>query len=113
MNNSDIFLFQKDLITETVGEGVKRQIMGYDENLMLVKVEFETGGIGSIHKHSHVQTTYVASGRFEVNIDGEKQILAQGDGFFVPSDAPHGVVCIEAGILIDVFNPVRKDFLKD
>lgn len=112
MKNSEKFLLQKNLITEVAGEGIKRQIMGYDENIMLVKVEFEAGGIGDIHSHPHVQTTYVVSGKFEINIDGEKQILEAGDGFFVPSNISHGAVCLEAGLLIDVFNPMRQDFLK-
>lgn len=95
-----------------LGGGVKRQIMGYDENVMLVKVSFEKGSIGAIHDHVHVQTSYVAGGKFEINIDGEKRILSAGDGFFAPSGKTHGVVCLEAGILIDVFHPMRKDFLK-
>ena len=98
---------------EKVGEGVTLQIMGYNNDIMLVKVEFETGSIGDIHAHPHTQTSYVASGKFEVNIDGEKQILAAGDGFFIAPNKPHGVLCMESGILIDAFSPVRKDFLKD
>ncbi|GHU91619.1 cupin [Bacteroidia bacterium] len=95
-----------------LGGGVKRQIMGYDENVMLVKVSFEKDSIGAIHDHVHVQTSYVASGKFEINIDGRKRILSAGDGFFAPSGKTHGVVCLEAGTLIDVFHPMRKDFLK-
>jgi len=94
-----------------LGSGMKRQIMGYDENVMLVKVSFEKGSVGALHEHPHVQTTYVASGKFEINVDGEKQILSAGDGFFAPSGKTHGVTCLEAGILIDVFSPMRKDFL--
>lgn len=111
MQQSKEFLFRKELETEFAGEGVTRQIMGYDENVMLVKVMFQKGSIGSVHTHPHVQTSYVASGKFEVNIGGDKKILEEGDGFFVPSGIEHGVVCLEAGILIDTFNPYRKDFL--
>ncbi|MDR1369810.1 MAG: cupin domain-containing protein [Dysgonamonadaceae bacterium] len=112
MQNNQIF-FESDF-TELIdlGAGCSRQIMGYDDNVMLVKASFETGGIGAIHEHPHVQTSYVATGKFEVTVDGDKRILSAGDGFFVPSGKQHGVVCLEAGILIDVFHPVRKDFLK-
>jgi quercetin dioxygenase-like cupin family protein len=54
----------------------------------------------------------VAGGSFEVNINGEKKILNTGDGFYTEPDKPHGVVCLEAGILMDVFTPMRLEFLK-
>ncbi len=106
------FILSNEVSLQYAAEGITRQIMGYDGQLMMVKVIFEKGAIGYVHEHFHSQTTYVASGRFEVMIKDEKQILGSGDGFYVEPDASHGVVCLEAGVLIDVFNPVRLDFLK-
>ena len=51
------------------------------------------------------------SGKFEVEVDGHKQVLAAGGCFFVPSMKMHGAVCLESGILLDVFSPAREDFL--
>lgn len=96
---------------ENVAPGMVRQIMGYDTNLMLVKVDFEKGGVGAVHKHPHQQVSYVVAGKFEVEIDGKKEILEAGDAFVVPSDALHGAVCLEAGTLIDTFSPMRDDFI--
>jgi quercetin dioxygenase-like cupin family protein len=96
---------------EPAGVGVRRQILGYDGQLMLVKVEFQKGAIGSVHEHFHSQASYVASGKFEVQINDEKQVLGVGDGFYVAPDVPHGVLCLEAGVLIDTFSPMRLDFL--
>jgi quercetin dioxygenase-like cupin family protein len=56
--------------------------------------------------------THIAEGKFEVTIDDEKKILEKGDSFYIPSNVMHGVVCLESGLLIDVFSPVREDFLK-
>jgi len=106
------FLKVSELAWEVVGEGLTRQIMGYDGQLMLVKVKFEKGAIGYLHDHFHSQCTYVASGLFEVTINGEMQILVPGDGFYAAPDAPHGVVCLEAGILMDAFSPMRLDFIQ-
>lgn len=94
-----------------VGEGLTRQILGYDGQVMLVRVQFKVGAIGYVHEHYHSQASYVVSGKFEVMINGEKKILTSGDGFYVEPDAPHGAVCLEEGELIDVFSPVRADFL--
>ncbi len=110
--NTINFLFENKIEWEEVGEGVRRQIMGYDDKLMTVKVEFQTGAIGSLHAHPHSQITYVASGIFEFEIDSVKKIVKAGDGLYMAPDVIHGVVCLESGILIDSFSPVREDFLK-
>jgi quercetin dioxygenase-like cupin family protein len=47
-----------------------------------------------------------------VHIDDEKRILETGDGFFIPPNLIHGAVCLEEGELVDVFSPVREDFLE-
>ena len=95
-----------------VEPGVKRKVMTYSEQLMLVKVAFETGRVGALHHHPHLQISYVASGVFEITINGVVKTLRQGDAFFVPADAVHGAVGVEAGMLVDVFSPMRADFLK-
>lgn len=97
---------------EEVGPGVSRKILGYDTELMLVCAKFAKGAVGALHHHPHRQVTYVAAGKFEVEIDGKKQTLNTGDSFFVAPDLMHGAVALEAGILVDVFAPARQDFLK-
>jgi quercetin dioxygenase-like cupin family protein len=109
---SSKFVIEKEAEWEVVGEGVKRQILGYDGQLMQVKVTFETGSVGYAHQHFHSQSSMVISGRFEVTVGGETKILVPGDGFYVEPNVNHDVVCIEAGILIDGFSPARLDFLK-
>jgi quercetin dioxygenase-like cupin family protein len=107
-----IFIEDDDILWEQIDTGVKRKIISYDDALMTVKVEFETGGIGSIHKHYHSQITYIESGIFEVEIDGEKKVLKAGDSFYIPPNVLHGVVCKASGTLIDAFSPMREDFIK-
>ncbi|MFT3753729.1 MAG: cupin domain-containing protein [Paludibacter sp.] len=108
---SENFLIGAELTWEEVGGGLHRQIMGYDGQLMLVKVRFDKGAIGYVHEHFHSQSSYVVSGKFEVMINGEKRLLTAGDCFYIEPDVPHGAVCLEEGILIDTFSPVRHDFL--
>jgi quercetin dioxygenase-like cupin family protein len=86
--------------------------MAYDETIMLVNVHFDKGGIGAIHEHYHSQVTYVESGQFEVTIGSETKILKGGDSFYVQPHVLHGAICLESGILVDVFSPMREDFIK-
>ena len=111
MTTKEVFIKNTNIQWETVAKGVKRKIMAYDEKLMFVKVAFETGGIGTLHQHYHSQITHVESGVFEVEINGEKKILKGGDAFYIPSNLIHGCVCLEAGVLIDMFSPMREDFV--
>ena len=107
-----VFVKNDNISWEEVDTGVKRKIMAYDDKLMVVKVKFETGGIGTLHQHYHSQITHVESGEFEVQINGEKKALKAGDAFYIPPNIIHGAVCLEAGVLIDVFSPMREDFIK-
>ncbi len=109
--HSEAFQFEKELEWENPAPGIRRQMMGYDGQLMMVKVEFEKGAVGAMHQHYHSQATYVASGKFELAIGDRKEILSTGDGYYVEPDQPHRCVCLEAGVLIDTFSPMRSDFL--
>jgi len=107
-----VFIEDKDIAWEFPDAGIRRKVMAYNDQLMLVRVDFEQGAIGTLHKHYHSQISHVESGVFEVEVAGQKKILRVGDVFNVPPDVIHGVVCLEAGVLIDVFNPCREDFIK-
>ena len=96
---------------EQVDSGVSRKILGFDDQLMMVCVRFDKDAIGTLHHHPHRQVSYVESGRFEVTIDNEKTLLQKGDSFIVAPNLEHGVIALEAGILVDVFTPARQDFL--
>ena len=112
-NNKEAFFVGQQVPREHVGEGLVRQMFGYNDALMMARVEFEEGAVGTVHSHPHSQVTYVESGEFDVYIDGEERRLGPGDGFFVEPNLDHGAVCRKAGVLVDVFSPAREDFLDD
>lgn len=109
--SSDNFQWGAALPWDDAGPGVQRQILGYDEQLMILKVRFEAGAVGPMHHHPHSQVTYVESGRFAMTIGDDTREIATGDGYRVPPDVIHGITCIEAGVLVDAFSPLRADFL--
>jgi quercetin dioxygenase-like cupin family protein len=107
----ETFIKDSSLEWEPVNELVKRKIMAYDQSLMLVKAAFQTGGVGAIHHHYHSQITHIESGVFDVTIGDETKTLKAGDSYYIPPNVPHGATCIEEGLLIDVFSPMREDFV--
>jgi quercetin dioxygenase-like cupin family protein len=108
---NSFFQLDADFAWEPTEPGVKRKIMAYGPDLMIVRVVFEAGAVGKAHQHPHRQASYVESGVFDVTIDGRTERLVAGDTFFVPANLVHGVVACEAGQLIDSFTPMRSEFL--
>lgn len=110
-SNSEAFVEAASVRKEDLGGGIARQILGFGPDLMVVRVWFEEGAVGDVHSHPHSQSTYVESGRFRVMVGDKVRELGAGDGFYAEPHADHGAVCLEAGVLIDTFSPVREDFL--
>ncbi|MGR5177139.1 cupin domain-containing protein [Vibrio parahaemolyticus] len=106
-----MFVFNKDIQLEDLGEGISRKVLAHNDNMMSVEVHFETGAVGTMHSHPHEQLTYVLSGAFEFTIGDETRIVKAGDTMYKEPNIEHGCVCVEAGILIDTFTPMRKDFV--
>ena len=106
------FVRSAEIGWERGDDGVRRQVLGHGSDLMVVRVEFESGAIGALHHHPHRQATYVVAGRFEVTVGEQKTELHAGDCFYAEAEVPHGVKAFEKGVLVDVFTPVREDFLQ-
>lgn len=113
IRQSQLFVSGEKVETETVGEGVFRKILGYDNSILMAHVRFEEGSIGYTHAHPHAQVAYVESGAFDFTVGEETRRLEAGDCAYMPPGIEHGAVCVEAGVLIDVFSPAREDFLTE
>lgn len=108
---SDNFIHDANVEWEDLGNGVRRKLLTYEGRVMMVRIAFEAGAIGAAHSHPHIQCSYVESGEFWLRIDGRREKLVAGDSFLVPPDKMHDAEAITDGVLIDVFTPLREDFL--
>ena len=107
-----IFKPHDDTVLLNLGGGTTRRILAWNDRLMSVEVGFETGSVGADHTHPHTQLSYVLSGKFLYTVEGEGVELNPGDSIVVPANLPHGTVCLEKGTLLDVFTPMREDFIR-
>jgi quercetin dioxygenase-like cupin family protein len=64
-----------------------------------------------IHKHPQEQTGYLVSGRMTFTLDGKEYEAEAGDSWNIPGNVEHGVKVHEDSIVIEVFSPVREDYL--
>ncbi len=107
-----MFSFSQEIQSVNCGPGVQRKILSYNKDMMMCEIKFMEGAVGAMHAHPHLQTTYVVSGSFEFTIGEDIKIVKAGDSLLMPPNIPHGTVALEAGVLVDVFSPMREDFLK-
>lgn len=106
------YFFYNDSKKEELGNGVSRKILAYNGNLMTVEVNFEKNAIGNLHSHPHEQITYVLEGEFVFKIGNEEKIVKAGDVLYKQPNIEHGCLCLKKGKLIDIFTPIREDFIK-
>ena len=97
---------------ELLEEGIERQLVVGDD-LMLCRLRFAPNTVTAAHDHPHEQITMVECGRVRFTIGREERIAQAGDVLHFPSGCWHGATMLdEEVVLIDVFTPVREDFLK-
>ena len=91
--------------------GVVRRTLNSGDRTTLIEVTLTEGAVVPSHTHPHEQVGYVASGRVRFEIDGEERELRAGDSYLVPGGASHEVTALEPSVCIDVFSPVREEYL--
>jgi quercetin dioxygenase-like cupin family protein len=91
--------------------GVVRRSIIHGERTSLHELHIDKDAVVPLHAHPHEQTGYIASGRVVFEMGGEKRELGAGDAYCVPGEMPHGVVALEDCVCIDVFSPVRTEYL--
>jgi quercetin dioxygenase-like cupin family protein len=92
-------------------DGVTYKTLAYGDKTSLGEFRLEKGSVIPNHKHHHEQTGYMISGRMTFTIDGEEHNAEAGDSWSIPGNAEHGVIVHEDAIVIEVFSPVREEYL--
>ena len=105
-----MFFVDKDIYAERLEEKSRIKVIANDKDLMLFHLYFESGGIEKAQCHKESQATYIISGRFEYNLDGETRVLTAGDSVYIPANTLHSMVCLEKGETLNALTPTRKDF---
>ena len=96
---------------ERVAEGIERQIF-YGDRVMVCRLVIAARTVTPVHSHPHEQITMVERGRVRYIIEGQERVLEQGDMLHLPSGIAHGATMLDDEVvLIDIFSPLREDFL--
>lgn len=97
---------------------VSRQFLGVDfvvlsigKDTMVTKMLYKSTDFVPFHKHPNEQSGYVISGSYKLKFEGNEFLLSEGDTYSIPANIEHSLEIIEAGEVVDVFSPIRQDYL--
>jgi len=92
-------------------DGVTRRTLNHGERTSLHEIRIARGAVVPSHTHRHEQIGYLVSGRARFVVDGQSKDLGPGDSWIVPGGLEHEVTALEDVVAIDVFSPVRQEYL--
>lgn len=92
-------------------EGILRKTLVWGQKALLSEYKLKAGTVLPLHKHPEEQVGYLVSGHIIMNIDGEKFAAFPGDSWAIPGNVEHFADIIEDSVAIEVFSPVRKEYL--
>ena len=99
-----------EIASEKVTEMISRKIVT-GEREMLAHIWLKRGAIVPTHSHESEQLTYVLQGALKFSIDGEELIVREGEVLHIPSMVPHQAEALDDCFELDVFSPIRQDWL--
>ena len=92
-------------------EGVELSTLVHGEKTLMGRFKIAKGSAIPAHSHPHEQTGFMISGKLRFNVDGEVTDVENGDSWCVGGGVEHSAEALEDTILIEVFSPVREDYL--
>ena len=101
-----------EIALEKVTEMISRKIVA-GEREMMAQIYLKRGALVPIHTHESEQMTYILQGALRVLVDGEEIIVSEGEVLHIPPFAPHQAEALEDTFELDVFSPIRKDWVVD
>lgn len=91
--------------------GIERATLAYGENTLMTAFRLEARSTLPRHAHPHEQTGYLVSGHMRLSIGTEEYEVTSGDSWSVPGGVMHGAEVAEDSLAVEVFSPVRADYL--
>ena len=99
-----------EIALQKVTEMISRKIVS-GEREMLAQIYMKRGALVPIHTHESEQMTYILQGALRFLVDGEEVIVREGEVLHIPSGLPHQAEALEDTLELDVFSPVRADWV--
>ena len=96
---------------QTVVPGIRRKTLCHGEVTLISEFRLDAGRVLPMHAHPQEQTGYLVTGRLRMTIGGETRDAGPGDSWCIPGGVEHGAGVLEDSVAVEVFSPVREDYL--
>ena len=91
--------------------GIRIKTLTFGDRTLMVEFRMATGSALPGHAHPHEQTSYLVSGQIRLTIAGKSYEVGPGDSWTIGGDVAHAAEVLEEAVAIEVFSPVREDYL--
>ena len=99
-----------EIALEKITEMISQKIVTGDRE-MLAQIYLKRGALVPMHSHESEQMTYILQGALRVVVAGEEMTVREGEVLHIPSGVPHQAEALEDTFELDVFSPIRLDWL--
>ena len=96
--------------TEVMNAKIWRKVIS-GERAMVAQVFIAKGAVVPAHQHESEQLTYIMEGALEFDLEGRRVVVRKGEVLHIPSNVPHRAVALEDTLDLDIFSPIRMDWL--
>ncbi len=93
-------------------EGIAIKTLVYGKETLMSKFSLKKGSLLTSHTHPHEQTGYLVSGRMAPYISDSHEEIKAGDSWCIPSGVEHRAEVLEDSFALEIFSPMREDYLK-
>ena len=94
-----------------VMEGAYLSTLVHGEKTLMAQFSIARGSVIPSHSHPHEQTGFMVSGKLRFKVENETMDVESGDSWCIPGDIEHSADALEDSVIIEVFSPVREDYL--
>ncbi len=106
----DVFSWSQEPV-EQLSESIGRQLI-HTDRLTVARIYLRKGAVVPMHQHESEQVVNILEGRLRFDVDGETLDVAAGESLVLPSNVPHQATAVEDTVALDVFSPVREDWVR-
>ena len=92
--------------------GVQIKTLTYGDLTLFTEYRMKRGSVLPRHSHVHEQTGYLVKGNVLLTIGSEECNVTPGDSWCIQSNVEHNAQILSDSVAIEVFAPVREDYLK-
>lgn len=92
-------------------DGIEQKTLVHGDKTLMVEFLLQKDAVLPLHSHPHEQTGYLVKGQIRLTIGADVHEVMPGDSWCIPGSVLHGAEIIEESVAVEVFSPVRKDYL--